>query len=256
MIASCSEQNPFLQEWNTPYGTAPFSKIKTEHYLPAFQEGLREQKAEIEAIIGLADAPTFENTIAAFDRSGALLAKVSGVFFNISESDSTPEIQAIEEEVLPLITEADNAIYQNDALFAKVKAVYDNMDGLTREQQMLTKKIYLAFERNGVGLDEEGKKRFADISTRLSTLSQKFGQNLLAENNAFKEKTGITVSEYYDFMGSCPDRAKREEVFKAYSSRCNNGNEHDNNALVLEILKLRAEQAALLGYPSFAAISS
>ena len=253
MIASCSEQNPFLQEWNTPYGTAPFSKIKTEHYLPAFQEGLREQKAEIEAIIGLADAPTFENTIAAFDRSGALLAKVSGVFFNISESDSTPEIQAIEEEVLPLITEADNAIYQNDALFAKVKAVYDNMDGLTREQQMLTKKIYLAFERNGVGLDEEGKKRFADISTRLSTLSQKFGQNLLAENNAFKEKTGITVSEYYDFMGSCPDRAKREEVFKAYSSRCNNGNEHDNNALVLEILKLRAEQAALLGYPSFAA---
>ena len=252
MTAACTNTNPFFEEWNTPYGTAPFSKIKTEHYLPAFKEGIKQQKAEVQAIIDCKDAPTFENTVAAFDRSGKLLSKVVGVFFNLSESDSTPEMQAIEEEVTPMLTEADNEIFMNEALFQRVKAVYDNMEGLTREQQMVTKKLYQGFERNGVGLDEAGKKRFAEISTRLSTLSQKFGQNLLAENNAFKEKTGITVSEYYDFMGSCPDREKRKTVFEAYSMRGNNADEHDNNAIVLEILKLRAEMAALLGYRSFA----
>ena len=253
MAVSCSQKNPFFQEWDTPYGNAPFSQIKTSDYLPAFKEGIKQQKAEIQAIVDCPDAPTFENTVAAYDRSGALLAKVTGVFFNLSESDSTPEMQTIEEEVMPMITEAENEIMMNEKFFARVKAVYDNMEGLTREQQMVTKKLYQSFERGGVGLDEAGKKRFAEISTRLSTLSQKFGQNLLAENNAFKETTGITVSEYYDFMGSCPDRAKREQVFKAYSNRGNNANENDNNALVLEILKLRAEMAQLLGYPSFAA---
>ena len=253
MAASCSHTNPFFQEWDTPYGNAPFSQIKTSDYLPAFKEGIKQQKAEIQAIIDCPDEPTFENTVAAYDRSGALLSKVVGVFFNLSESDSTPEMQAIEEKVLPMITEAENEILMNPDLFARVKAVYDNMDGLTREQQMVTKKLYQSFERNGVGLDDEGKKRFAEISTRLASLSQKFGQNLLAENNAFKEATGITVSEYYDFMGSCPDRDKREQVFKAYSSRGNNGNDNDNNAIVLEILKLRAEMAELLGYPNFAA---
>ena len=253
MLAACGPKNIFFQEWDTPYGNAPFSQIKTSDYLPAFKEGIKQQKAEVQAIIDCTDAPTFENTVAAFDRSGELLAKVTGVFFNLTESDSTPEMQAIEEEVMPMLTEAENEIMMNEQFFARVKAVYDNMEGLTREQQMVTKKLYQGFERNGVGLDQEGKKRFADISTRLASLSQKFGQNLLAENNAFKEKTGITVSEYYDFMGSCPDRAKREEVFKAYSSRGNNGNDNDNNAIVLEILKLRSEMARLLGYPSFAA---
>lgn len=253
MAMACTEKNPFYQEWDTPYGTAPFSQIRTEHYLPAFKEGIKQEKAEIQAIIDCKEAPTFENTVAAYDRAGELLAKVSGVFFNLSESDSTPEMQAIEEEVMPLITEAENEILMNEDLFKRVKAVYDNMEGLTREQQMVTKKLYQAFERNGVGLDAEGKKRFAEISTRLASLSQKFGQNLLAENNAFKDATGITVSEYYDFMSSCPDRAKREQVFKAYSARGNNANDKDNNAIVLEILKLRAEQAALLGYPNFAA---
>ncbi len=251
-MISCSQKNPFYQEWDTPYGTAPFSQIKTEHYLPAFKEGIKQEKADIQAIINCKEEPTFENTVAAYDKSGELLAKVSGVFFNLAESDSTPEMQAIEEEVMPMITEAENEIFMNEDLFKRVKAVYDNMDGLTREQQMATKKLYQSFERNGVGLDAEGKKRFAEISTKLASLSQKFGQNLLAENNAFKEATGITVSEYYDFMGSCPDREKREQVFKAYSSRGNNANENDNNGIVLEILKLRAEQAQLLGYKSFA----
>ena len=256
MLAACSEKQPqniFLQEWNTPYGTAPFSQITLDQYLPAFQAGIAEEKANIQAIIDNPDAPTFENTILAMEKAGPILEKVTGVFFNLAESDSTPEMQAIEEEVMPLITDASNEIYMNEALFARVKAVYEASDQLTREQQMVVKKIYQSFERNGVALDPAGKKRFAEISNRLASLTQKFGQNLLAENNAFKEATGITVSEYYDFMGSCEDRAKREQVFKAYSSRGNHGDANDTNAIVLEILKLRAEMAELLGYPNFAA---
>ena len=255
IVSACNNtpKNIFLQEWDTPYGTAPFSKITMDQYVPAFKAGIEEEKANIQAIIDCKDAPTFENTILAFENASPILDKVQGVFFNLAESDSTPEMQAIEEEVTPLITDAGNEIMMNEALFARVKAVYDNMEGLTREQQMATKKLYQAFERNGVGLDEAGKKRFAEISNRLATLTQQFGQKLLAENNAFKEATGITVSEYYDFMASCEDRAKREQVFKAYSSRGNNGNENDTNAIVLEVLKLRAEMARLLGYPNFAA---
>jgi len=255
IVSACNNNsnNIFLQEWDTPYGTAPFSKITMDQYVPAFKAGIEEQKANVQAIIDCKDAPTFENTILAMEKASPILDKVQGVFFNIAESDSTPEMQAIEEEVTPLITDASNEIMMNEALFARVKAVYDNMEGLTREQQMATKKLYQGFERNGVGLDEAGKKRFAEISNRLATLTQQFGQKLLAENNAFKAATGITVSDYYDFMASCDDRAKREEVFKAYSSRGNNGNENDTNAIVLEVLKLRAEMARLLGYPNFAA---
>ncbi|MBR4810080.1 MAG: M3 family metallopeptidase [Bacteroidales bacterium] len=253
MMTACNNDNVFLQEWDTPYGNAPFSKIKTADYMPAFKAGLAEQKANIQAIIDNPDAPTFDNTILAYEKSAPILEKVQGVFFNLSESDSTPEMQAIEEEVTPMLADAANEIFMNEGLFARVKAVYDDSASLTREQQMVVKKIYQAFERNGVGLTGDARARFAEINTRLSTLSQKFGQNLLAENNAFKEATGITVSEYYDFMSSCSDRDKREQVFKAYSTRGNNGGEHDNNAIVLEILKLRAEQAELLGYPNFAA---
>ena len=253
MTACNTNTNIFLQEWDTPYGTAPFSKISQEDYLPAFREGIKEEKANVQAIIDCKDAPTFENTILALENSSPILDKVTGVFFNLSESDSTPQMQAIEEEILPELTAASNEIYMNPDLFARVKAVYENQEGLTREQQMVVKKVYQGFERNGVGLEGEAKARFAEISTRLASLSQKFGQNLLAENNAFKEATGITVSEYYDFMGSCPDREKRKAVFEAYSTRGNHGNEFDNNAVVLEALKLRAEMAQLLGYPSFAA---
>ncbi len=253
MSACKSNTNIFLQEWDTPYGTAPFSQITEDQYLPAFKAGIEEARKNVAAIVANPEAPTFENTVLAYENASPILDKVQGVFFNLSESDSTPLMQAIEEEVIPLVTELENDIFMNEAFFARVKAVFGASDALTREQQMVVKKLYQNFERNGVGLDEAGKKRFAEISTRLGTLSQKFGQNLLAENNAFKDATGLTVSEYYDFMSSCPDRDKREQVFKAYGARCNNGNAQDNNAIVLEILKLRAEMAQLLGYPSFAA---
>ena len=253
MMSGCGHKNVFLEEWETPYGTAPFSLISVENYVPAVKAGIAARAAEVQAIVDNPDTPTFENTIAAYERSGGLLAKVTGVFYNLSESDSTPAIQKVEEEITPLITAADDAIFMDEAFFARVKAVYDDQDGLDREQQMVTKKLYEKFVRNGVALDAAGKVRFSEINSRLATLSQKFSQNLLAENNAFKEETGITVSAYPAYMASCTDRALREQAFRAYSSRGNNGGEHDNNAIVLEILKLRAEQAALLGYPSFAA---
>ena len=253
LFMACNQQkNIFQENWNTPYGTAPFSKMAVEDYVPAVKAGIEAQKAEIQAIVANPDAPTFENTIAAYERSGKLLAKVSGVFYNLSESDSTPAMQAVEEEITPLVTEADDAIFMDEAFFARVKAVYDDMSGLDREQQMVTTKLYQRFERNGVGLDAAGKARFAEINSRLAVLSQKFGQNLLAENNAFRDAIGVTVSEYPAFMTTCEDRSLREKAFKAYSNRCNNGNEYDNNAIVLEIMKLRTEKANLLGYKNSA----
>ena len=252
LMISCKETNVFQQEWKTPYGTAPFSRIAVADYVPAVKAGIEAQKAEIAAITACPDAPTFENTVAAYELSGDLLARVTGVFFNLSESDSTPEIQAVEEEITPLLSDAENEVFMDPAFFARVKAVYEAMDGLDREQQMVTKKLYERFVRNGIGLPEAEQARFKEINTRLAVLSQQFGKNLLAENNAFKEETGVTVSAYPSFMTECTDRAQREKAFLAYSSRGNHGNANDNNAIALEILRLKAEKAGMLGYPDAA----
>ena len=253
VTAACAPKgNIFMQEWDTPDGTPPFSWISEADYVPAVREGIERQKAEIKAIVENPQAPTFENTIAAYELSGSLLAKVSGVFFNVSESDSSPQMQQIEEEITPLITAAEDAVFMDPAFFDRVKAVYADSASLTREQQMVTKKLYQRFIRNGVALDAAGQARFKEINTRLASLSQQFAKNLLAENNAFRDKIGVTVSAYPSFMSSCEDRAKREAAFRAYSMRGNNGDAADNNAIVLEIMKLRTEQAALLGYPNSA----
>ena len=133
MLSACkNQQNIFLQEWDTPYGTAPFSQITLDQYMPAFKAGIQEEKANIQAILSNPDAPTFENTIVAMEQASPILDRVEGVFFNLSESDSTPEMQAIEEEVLPMLTEASNEIMMNEALFARVKAVYEASESLTR----------------------------------------------------------------------------------------------------------------------------
>ena len=248
MTVSCGHKNIFQQEWDTPYGTAPFDRISEADYLPAAKAGIAEQRAEIEAIVANPEAPTFENTIAAYELSGGLLAKVTGVFYNLSESDATESMQKIEEELTGMLTEASDEIFMNPEFFARVKAVHDDMSGLDREQQMVTKKLYDRFIRNGVGLDAAGQERFKEINKQLAALSQKFGNNLLAENNAFRSEFGVTVSEYPGYMAGCADRELREKLFKAYSSRGNNGNANDNNSIVLEIMKLRTEQANLLGY--------
>ena len=252
-ITSC-HQNPFLAEWDTPYGIPPFDKIANQDYLPAIKAGIAEQQAEIQAIIDNAEAPDFENVIAAMDRSGAILEKVTGVLFNVSESDASEELNAIVDEAMPLITAHSDEIFMNKALYAKVKAVYEaDQSGLSREQQMLLKGIYESFENNGIGLDEAGQARLKEINGELASLVLTFGNNLLDESNAFKAEFGFSVANYYDKMASIEDRALREKVFKGYSQRGNNGNDKDNKANVIRLMELRIEKAKLLGYDTPAA---
>ena len=254
-VVACSSENPFFTAWDTPYGIPPFDKIELRHYMPAVEQGILEQKAEIEAIAANPEAPSFENTVAALDASGATLSRVSAVLFNVCESDATDEINAIVEQAMPLISVHSDEIYMNPALFARVKAVYDApQDGLTREQQVLLKEVYDTFEKNGVGLPEEKQARLKDINSELSSLALTFGNNLLAESNAFKAEFGFSVANFYDKMASIEDRALREKVFKAYSLRGNNGNDCDNKAVVLRTMALRIEKAQLLGYDTPAAM--
>ena len=255
MMAACTQnKNPFLQEWDTPYGIPPFDKIQLSDYIPAVKEGIKQQKAELDAILNNQEAPTFENTIAAYELSGDILDKVSNVLFNLQETEGSDEMNKIVEKATELITEHSDNISMDKKFFERVKAVYDaDQSGLTREQQMVLKNLYQSFTRNGVDLDEESQARMKEINQKIAAAQQKFGTNLLAENNAFKEKFGIPVSSYTSEMTTCEDRARREEMFKAYSSRGNNGNEYDNKALCLEILKLRAEKARMLGFDTFAA---
>lgn len=256
MMAACTQtkNNPFLEEWNTPYGIPPFEKIQLTDYIPAVKAGIEEQNKELEAILGNQEAPTFENTIAAYELSGKTLTKTSAVLFNLQETEGSDEMNKVVEEATALMTEHEDNISMNKAFFGRVKAVYEaDQSGLTREQQMVLKKLYQSFTRNGVDLDEAAQARLKEINQKIAAAQQKFGTNLLAENNAFKEKFGIPVSSYTSEMTSCEDRSRREEMFKAYSSRGNNGNEYDNKALCLEVLKLRAEKARLLGFDNFAA---
>ena len=255
LMTSCNRTNPFLTEWTTPYGIPPFEQIKDADYIPAIQAGIEAQKAEIDAIVASEEEPTFDNVIAALDRSGSLLNKVSLVLFNLSESTNTPAIQAIVEEVTPIVTAHGNDIYMNAGLFAKVKAVYDRKAelGLTTEQERVLDETYRDFVKNGIGLDEEGQARMREINTELATLSLRFGNNLLAENNAFKAAFGVAISEYPTAMATCEDRARREAMFRAYSSRGNNGNEYDNKQIVLDILRLKIEKSKMLGYDTPAA---
>lgn len=252
--ASCSRNNPFLEEWNTPYGIPPFDDIQLSDYIPAVTAGIEQQKKELDAILANPDAPTFENTVAAYEYSGEILTKVSLVLFNLQETEGNEEMDKVVEEATALMTAHEDEMSMNKAFFERVKAVYDaDQSGLTREQQMILKNLYESFTRSGVALDEASQKRLKDINQKIAAAQQKFGTNLLAENNAFKETFGVPVSAYPAEMTGCEDRDRREAMFKAYSSRGNNGNEYDNKALCLEILKLRAEKARMLGFDTFAA---
>ena len=247
---SCNRINPFLAEWETPYGIPDFTQVKEKHYIPAIEFGILQQQAEIDAIIANPDAPTFENVVEAYERSGAVLDRVSSVLFNVSESDATESLQKIVEEALPLISVHSDNIFMNPYFFTKVEKLYRNIDdlGLNQEQKMALKKLYNAFVKNGIALNETSQARMREINLELSSLSNTFGNNLLAENNAFAEKYGISISEYGEAMASTDDRALREEMFKAYSSRGNNGNEYDNKELITKMMALRIEKAKLLGY--------
>ena len=252
--ASCSRNNPFLEEWNTPYGIPPFDEIQLSDYIPAVTAGIEQQKKELDAILTNPDAPTFDNTVAAYEYSGEILTKVSLVLFNLQETEGNEEMDKVVEEATALMTAHEDEMSMNKAFFERVKAVYDaDQSGLTREQQMVLKNLYESFTRSGVALDEASQEHLKEINQKIAAAQQKFGTNLLAENNAFKETFGVPVSAYPAEMTGCEDRDRREAMFKAYSSRGNNGNEYDNKALCLEILKLRAEKARMLGFDTFAA---
>lgn len=263
-LVGCRE-NPFFAEWDTPYGIPPFEKIKVGDYIPAVEEGIRQQNEEISAIVNCAEAPTFENTVAALDLSGGLLEKVEGVLFNLSETDGTPELQTVVEKVIPMVSQHSSNIYLNSSLFERVQKVYADSEfaresgcedcgaALSREQQMLLDKVYRAFVANGVALDSLKQDRMRQINSSLASLEQTFGTNLLAENNAFAAEFGISVSQYAATMGSCPNRELREKMFRAYSTRGANGGATDNREIIMKILSLRQEKARLLGYDTPAA---
>ncbi len=253
-LASCAQKNPFLSEWDTPYGIPDFTAIEESHYLPAIEYGIKQQEEEINAIIANTEAPTFENVVVAYDQSGAVLGRVSAVLFNVSESDATESLQKVVEEALPLISVHSDNIFMNPDFFAKVEVLYKDMEnlGLNQEQKMVLKKLYNSFVKNGIALPEAEQARMREINMEISSLQNTFGNMLLAENNAFAEQFGISVSEYGGAMAATEDRALREKMFKAYAARGNNGNENDTKDLIVKLMGLRIEKAKLLGYKTSA----
>ncbi len=251
-LVSCNRNNPFLSEWDTPYGIPDFTKIKEAHYIPAIEYGIRQQQSEIDAIIANQDAPTFENVVEAYEKSGAVLDRVTAVLFNISESDATESMQKLVEEALPMVSVHSDNIFMNPYFFKKVETLYKDIDnlGLNQEQKMVLKKLYESFVNNGIALNDADQARMRELNLELSSLSNTFGNNLLAENNAFAEEFGVSISEYPVAMAATEDRALREKMFRAYSSRGNNGNEYDNKDLIMKMMALRIEKANLLGYAS------
>ena len=249
LSACTNRENPFLTDWNTPYGIPPFQEIQVDNYIPAIQAGIEQQKKEIEDIVNNQDAPTFDNTILPLELSGEILRKVSGVLYNVSETDRTPALDSVMELAIPMMSEHSDNLSFNKGLYERIAQLYKgDQSGLTREQQMVLKKHYEEFERNGVGLSEEKQTRLKEINSEIASKTQKIGNNILEESNAFKQKFGISVSDYPNAMTSTTDRAKRKEMLEAYTNRGNNGNKADNKQLIQDVMRLRIEKAKLMGY--------
>ncbi len=249
-----SRQNPFLTEWDTPYGIPPFQDILVEDYIPAIQAGIEQQNQEIDSIVNNPEAPTFENTVLPLELSGEILSKVSGVLYNVCETDRTDELDSVMEQAIPMLTEHEDNISFNKGLYERIAKIYfADQSQLSREQQMVLKKRFEAFERNGIALPEKQQARLREINTEMATKTQKLGNNILSESNAFKEKFGISVSDYPNAMTTTEDRALRQQMLEAYTMRGHNGNEFDNRQLVLDIMRLRIEKAKIMGYDNPAA---
>ncbi|SHL18406.1 M3 family metallopeptidase [Flavobacterium xanthum] len=271
--------------FNTKYNTAPFSKIKNEDFLPAFQKGIELAKAEIDAIIRNPIQPTFENTIEALDFSGAILDRIFSIFFNLNSAETNDEIQKIAQEVSPLLSEFGNDIRLNPDLFARVKTVYDQREklNLTAEQTTLLDKKYKGFSRNGANLPEDKKNQLREIDKELSKLSLQFGENVLAETQAYQlhitdasdlaglpegtieaarslaksqEKEGwiftLDYPSYVPFVTYADNRELRKKMAIAFGAKGFQNNEFDNQEIVLKIAKLRFDRAQVLGYASHA----
>ena len=188
LVSSCKQLNPFLGDWNTPYGIPDFESIKESDYIPAVKFGIRQQEGQIDAIIANGNAPDFENTVAAYELSGEILDRVTGVLFNLSESDATPSMQKIVEKVIPMLTEHNDNVFMNPYFFARVDELYQDRENqnLTREQEMTLEKLHRAFIDNGVNLDPQSQERLRAINKELAVLEQRFGNNVLDRTNAFR----------------------------------------------------------------------
>ena len=279
--------NPFFSDYKNEYKAPPFESIKNAHYLPAFEEGIKQHQAEIDSIASNPEAPTFANTIEAMEYSGELLSKVSAVFSNLQSAETNDEMDSIAKIVTPKLTEHSDNIYLNDKLFQRVRAIFDTKAtlGLTPEQDRVLEKIYKRFIRSGAALNEEQKAQLREINKELSTLELTFGQNILAETNAFKKfvtnkeelkglpegiieaaaeeakkegKEGqwlFTTSKtsFIPVLQYGENRELRKELLMAYVDRCNHDNQNDNKPVINKIMKLRVRKAQLLGFESPAA---
>lgn len=292
-LTSCSNNeqattnsNPFLSDYGTPFETPAFDKIKNEHYLPAFEEAMKQQKLEIDAIVKNRAVPDFQNTILAYDKSGELLDKVANIFFNLIECSSDDEMQKIAAEISPKLSAHGDEIAMNPLLFEKVKYVYDNRNNMNIDDQQIrvVEKYYNDFIRSGAGLNDTDKETLKSINEKLSLLSLQFGNNLLTENAAFKlivdnekdlsglpqssivaaaeqaKKDGMegkwvfTLSKpsLIPFLQYADNRDLREKIYMGYVMRGNNDNANDNKELIEDMSKLRLQKAKLLGYEDYA----
>ena len=281
-VIACNNVNPLLNQPATPYGVPAFDQVKLEHYMPAFEAAIAQKKAEVEAIATNEAEPTFENTIVALDRTGDLLDRVEGVFFNVLEADGNDEMNAIAEQVSPMLSDLSDGIILNDALFKRVKAVYDQREqlGLTSEQMRLVTETYKDFADNGANLPEDKKERLKQINQELGLLSLKFGNNVVAETNAYQyfvtdeaQLAGLPESakaaaaeeaanaghpgewlftpkrtSFTPVLQYCENRDLRKELLMAYTTRGNHNNDNDNKAVILREMELRIEKAQLFGY--------
>jgi Zn-dependent oligopeptidase len=278
--------NPFLSKFNTPFNTIPFDKITVDHYLPAFEEGIKQGLSEIDSIVTNKETPTFANTIEALEKVGPLLEIVGSTFSNLNLAETSKEMQALAKVISPKLSDYSNDIILNDALFKRVEAVYavKNTLTLTPEQNTLLDKTYKGFVRNGSKLNTEQKEKLRIIDKEKSQCSLTYSENVLAESNAFElvitnvydlaglpegtiEAAKITAKEkgkenawvftldypsYGPFMTYSENRALKEQMFKAYGSKAFKNNEHDNQNVLKQIAMLRHERAVLLGYKSHA----
>lgn len=281
------KDNPFLKEWSTPFQVPPFDKIKTEHFMPAYKEAMKQQMVEIEAIVSNDEKPTFENTILAYDQSGKLYRKVDNVFDNLRSANTNDELDKIAREVTPLISKHRDDIAMNKELFKKIKSIYDqrnNID-LDDQQKRVVEKYYQDFERRGANLNKEEQDKLRKINKELSMLRLKFGENLLAETNknfklviedekdlaglpkAVIENAASTAKEFdmegkwvftlqkpsmIPFLQYAENRDLREKIYRGYFMRCNNNNEFDNKEILAKMANLRVEKANILGFNSYA----
>lgn len=279
--------NPLLSEYETPFNVPPFDKIKDEHFRPAFEEALRVHNLEIDSIVNNTEEPTFANTILALENAGSLLKSVSTVFGNLNSANTNDSLQAIAKDLAPVFSAHSDEISMNAKLFERVKSVYNNKQafGLDQEDVRLLDETYIGFVRSGANLSDTDKEKLKKINSELSVLTTTFGQNLLAENNAYelviekkedlaglpeglisaaaetakaKGKEGkwvFTLSNpsVMPFLQYADNRELRKEIWNAYQSRGSNGNEQDNSETLVKIANLRLEKANLLGYSSHAA---